>query len=58
MADKRALLATLNLELYVGRFNSFHNFEVDDTANGITRLVEGILRLELNFTLGELAPFI
>ena len=58
MADERALLATLDLELDVGGFNGFHNFEVNNTANGITWLVEGILRLELNFTLGELAPFV
>ena len=58
VTDERALFSTFDLEFNVGCCNSLHNLEVDDTGDGVARLVEGVLGLELNLALGELTPFI
>ena len=58
MMDERAFLSSLELEFDVGGVNGLHNFQVDYTADGITWLIEGVLRLELNSAFGELAPCI
>ena len=58
MMDERAFLSSLELEFDVGGVNGLHNFQVDYTTDGITWLIEGVLRLELNSAFWELAPCI
>ena len=53
VADERGLLTSLELEGDVGCHDRLHNLEVDDTLDGVTRLVEGVLRLQLDLSLGE-----
>ena len=58
VANERALFATFELKLDMGSSYGCHDLNVDDACNLVSWLVEGILSLELDFALGELAPFI
>ena len=53
MTDERGLLLTLELEGDVGGHDRLHDLEVDDTLYGVAWLVEGVLRLQLDLSLGE-----
>ena len=55
-ADEGALLTTLDLQLDVRGLDSLGNLDVDQTLHCVAGLVEGVSGLQLNVTLGELAP--
>ena len=56
MADEGALLTTFDLQQDVRGLNSFHDLHVDNTIDSVAWLIEGVLRLELDLTLGEFTP--
>jgi len=53
VTNEGALLTTLDLKLDMRGFDSLHDLHVDDTRDSVAWLVEWVLRLELDFPLGE-----
>ena len=58
VANKRALLTTLNLELDSFSLNSLHDLKVDQALHGVTGLIEGMCGLHLDFSLREVAALV
>ena len=58
VANETALLSTLDLELDMRSLHWLHDLDVDHANDGVSWLVEGILGLNLDFTLGELSALI
>ena len=55
---ERALLSTFDLELDMGALDCLCNVEIDHTADCVTWLVEWVLSLQLDLTLGEFTPLV
>ena len=58
VANETALLSTLDLKLNMRSLHWLHDLNVDHADDGVSWLVEGILGLNLDFTLGELSALI
>ena len=58
VANETALLSTLDLKLNMRSLNCLHDLNVDHADDSVSWLVEGILGLNLDFTLGELSALI
>ena len=58
VANETALLSTLDLKLDMRSIHWLHDLNVDHADDGVSWLVEGILGLNLDFTLGELSALI
>ena len=58
VANETALLSTLDLKLNMRSLHWLHDLDVDHADDGVSWLVEGILGLNLDFTLGELSALI
>jgi hypothetical protein len=58
VTNEGTLLTALDLKLDMRSFDSLHNLHVDDTGDSVARLIEWVLRLDLDFALREVCPFV
>ena len=58
VANEGALLPALELQLDVRRMHGLHDLHVQHAGHLVARLVEGVLRLQLDLALRELTPLI
>ena len=58
VSNERALLAALNFKFNVVCLDGLHDLNVDNALNRVARLVERLGSLQLDLSLGELAPIV